>query len=177
MTVDGAAGAGPTNAAAGASASATTRACGRESVAATACVKRSRRWRAIRPFLFSRELEHDPMRALTVASAVHFAVRESGGPLAQDSSGRNGLRPPTRRKNCKALSIQLTLRKPRRFESCKRVYQRIRSQMNRTKPGLQRDAVDCVHFCLVAITAWLDPRFFRGPCLRRYCLKQSMDAS
>jgi len=39
MTVDGAAGAGPTNAAAGASASATTRAC--------ACLKLSRRWRAV----------------------------------------------------------------------------------------------------------------------------------
>ena len=37
MTVDGAAGAGPTNAAAGASASATTRACVFASVAAMAC--------------------------------------------------------------------------------------------------------------------------------------------
>ena len=106
----------------------------------------SRRRRAIRPFLFVRAGAPDPMRALIVASAVHFcSAREPRRPL-RNSSGRNGLRPPCAAKMASSLSAWLSQHKPRRFESCKRVHPRNRSRMNRTKAGLQRDAVDCVHF-------------------------------
>ena len=95
------------------------------SVAAMACVKRSRRWRAIAAataFSFRARLWSRSTRCELVRSAVHFAVREAPAvPLREQqqvATRRSGREALQKLQGSEEHGVRSA--KPRRFESCKR---------------------------------------------------------
>ena len=155
MTVDGAAGAGPTNAAAGASASATTRACAFASVAAMAFlrflfVRAGARGDGVRFGHFSSFEPARPTRcerSLSLLPCI-FAVREASVSWLEATIPFRRAQPPSVAKigleqhGCKKREYRADLRAPSGMTAV-----RI-TNAPRSRVGLQRDAVDCVHFCL-----------------------------